>query len=177
MYLFILLLYTLPVIGVVLASKRGFPRWSSSYLALLVLDLLLLPVIFSAQFGTASGGIWSFGFVLIVVLLCGGFLVVKNLSSQQVQTEKPTENDWTQILFGLQTLTPIYLLVVFDEIEVAFKSPYLIMGGLVLAAGAVVYLRSRWRWLGLAALLGSVLLVSVLAKNVARMYWSTHPWG
>ena len=75
-YIFLLLLYALPVIGVLLAFKHGFPRWSSSYLALLVLDLLLLPVIFSAQFGTATGGIWSFGIVLIVLLLIGGFLVV-----------------------------------------------------------------------------------------------------
>ena len=91
--------------------------------------------------------------------------------------EKRAENDWTQILFGIQTLVPIYLLVRFDEIDAAFKSPYLILGGLILAAGAVVYLRSHWRWLELAGLLGSILLVVMLAKPIASMYWSTHPWG
>jgi hypothetical protein len=69
------------------------------------------------------------------------------------------------------------LLVRFDEIDAAFKSPYLILGGLILAAGAVVYLRSRWRWLGLAGLLGSVMLVVLLAKPIVSTYWNTHPWG
>jgi hypothetical protein len=176
-YILIFLLYALPAVGVPLAMKRRFPRWSSPYLALLGLDLLLLPVIFSAQFGTATGGVWSFGIVLIVVLLCGGFLLVKYLRSQDAQMEKPHENDWTQILLGIQTLTPIYLLIVFDEIDTAFKSPFIILGGLILAAGAVVYLRSHRRLLGLVALLGSVFLMTGMAKNVARMYWSTHPWG
>jgi hypothetical protein len=176
-YILIFLLYALPAIGVPLAVKRGIPRWSSPYLALLVLDLLLLPVLFSAQFDTATGGIWSFGIVLIVVLLCGGFMLVKYLRSQDAQTEKSSEHDWTQILLGIQTLTPIYLLIVFDEIDTTFKSPFIILGGVILAAGAVVYLRTRWRWLGLAALLGSLLLVVLPAKNIARVYWSTHPWG
>jgi len=173
---FIVLLYALPAIGVPLAVKRGIPRWSSSYLGLLLFDLMLLPVLISAQFGTASGGSWSFG-IAVIVLLFGGFLVVKNLLSEDTGSVKRTENDWTQILFGIQTLVPIYLLVRFDEIDVAFKSPIIILGGLILTAGAVVYLRSRWRWLGLAALLGSVLLVVLLAKPIAWLYWSTHPWG
>lgn len=88
-----------------------------------------------------------------MVLPGGGFLVVKNLRSQDVLTEKPTENDWTQILFGIQTLTPIYLVIVFDEIDIVFKSPFIILGGLILAVGAVVNLRAHWRWIVLTALL------------------------
>ena len=175
-YIIFLLLYALPAVGIPLAVKRGIPRWSSSYLALLLVDLMLLPILFSAQFGTDSGGSWSFG-IAVIVLLFGGFLVVKNLLSKDAHTEKRAENDWTQILFGIQTLVPIYLLFRFDEIDAAFKSPYLILGGLILAAGAVVYLRSRWRWLGLAGLLGSVMLVVLLAKPIVSTYWNTHPWG
>ena len=175
-YIFIFLLYALPAIGVPLAVKRGIPRWSSSYLGLLLVDLMLLPILISAQFGTASGGVWIFG-MAVIVLLIGGFLVVKNFLSENTGTEKRSENDWTQILFGIQTLVPIYLLVRFDEIDAAFKSPYLILGGLILAAGAVVYLRARLRWFGLAALLGSVMLVVLLAKPIVSTYWNTHPWG
>ena len=134
---FIVLLYALPAIGVPLAVKRGIPRWSSSYLGLLLVDLMLLPILISAQFGTASGGVWIFG-MAVIVLLIGGFLVVKNLFSEDTGTEKRAENDWAQILFGIQTLVPIYLLVRFDEIDAAFKSPFIILGGLILAAGAVV---------------------------------------
>jgi len=175
-YFFILLLYALPAIGIPMAVKRGIPRWSSSYLGLLLVDIMLLPIIFSFLTGTASGGVWTFGLVAIP-LLSGGFLVLKNLLSKDDKTEKRTENDWTQILFGIQTLIPIYLLIVFDEIDAAYKSPFIILNGLILAAGAMVYLRSRHRWLGSAALLSSILLVVLLAKNIAGMYWSTHPWG
>jgi len=175
-YIFIFLLYALPAVGVPLAVKRGIPRWSSSYLGLLLFDLMLLPILFSAQMGTASGGVWIFG-MAVIVLLVGGFLVVKNLLREDAGAEKRAENDWSQILFGIQTLVPIYLLIRFDEIDVAYKSPYLILGGLILAAGAVVYLRARQRWLGLGALLGSVILVVMLAKPIVSTYWSTHPWG
>jgi len=176
MYTFILLLYALPAIGVPLAVKGGIPRWSSPYLALLVVDLMLLPIIFSALMGTASGGIWFFG-IVVIVLVSGGFLVVKNLLSKETRMEKRADNDWSQILFGIQTLTPFYLMVVFDEIDTAFKNPFIILNGLILAAGALVYLRARGRWLRLAALVGSVLLVVLLANNIAKLYWSTHPWG
>jgi general stress protein CsbA len=175
-YIFIFLLYALPAIGTPIAVKRGIPRWSSSYLGLLLFDLMLLPILFSARMGTASGGVWIFG-MAVIVLLIGGFLVGKNLLREHAGTEKRGENDWSQILFSIQTLVPIYLLIRFDEIDVAYKSPYLILGGLILAAGAVVYLRARQRWLGLAALLGSVLLVVLLAKPIVNTYWSTHPWG
>ena len=175
-YIFIFLLYALPAVGVPLAVKRGIPRWSPSYLALLLFDLMLLPILFSAKMGTASGGLWIFG-MAVIVLLIGGFLVVKNLLREDAGTEKRAENDWTQILFGIQTLVPIFLLIRFDEIDVAYKSPYLILGGLILAAGAVVYLRARQRWLRLAALLGSVMLVVLLTKPIVNTYWSTHPWG
>jgi len=175
-YIFIFLLYALPAVGVPLAVKRGIPRWSSSYLGLLLFDLMLLPILFSAQMGTASGGVWIFG-MAVIVLLVGGFLVVKNLLREDAGAEKRAENDWSQILFGIQTLVPIYLLIRFDEIDVVYKSPYLILGGLILAAGAVVYLRARMRPLGLAALLGSVMLVVLLTKPIVNTYWSTHPWG
>ena len=49
--------------------------------------------------------------------------------------------------------------------------------GAILAAGAVVYLRARQRWLRLAALLGSVMLVVLLTKPIVNTYWSTHTWG
>ena len=175
-YIFIFLLYALPAVGVPLALKRGIPRWSPSYLALLLFDLMLLPILFSAKMGTASGGLWIFG-MAVIVLLIGGFLVLKNLLREDAGTEKRAENNWTQILFGIQTLVPIFLLIRFDEIDVAYKSPYLILGGLILAAGAVVYLRARQRWLRLAALLGSVMLVVLLTKPIVNTYWSTHPWG
>ena len=175
-YIFIFLLYALPAVGVPLAVKRGIPRWSPSYLALLLFDLMLLPILLSARMGTASGGLWIFG-MAVIVLLIGGFLVLKNLLREDAGTEKRAENNWTQILFGIQTLVPIFLLIRFDEIDVAYKSPYLILGGLILAAGAVVYLRARQRWLRLAALLGSVMLVVLLTKPIVNTYWSTHPWG
>ena len=178
MYIFILLLYALPAIGVPLAVKGGIPRWSSPYLALLVVDLMLLPIIFSSQMGRSLGmGMMVLGIAGILLMLFGGYRVVIALVKTPDRTIARTDNDWSQILFGIQTLTPFYLIVVFDEIDTAFKNPFIILNGLILAAGALVYLRARGRWLRLAALVGSVLLVGLLANNIARYYWSTHPWG
>jgi hypothetical protein len=47
LYTFLLLLFALPVIGIYVTWKRGFARWSSPYLDLVVLDILLVLPYFS----------------------------------------------------------------------------------------------------------------------------------
>jgi hypothetical protein len=73
-----------------------------------------------------------------------------------------------------RVLVPLLVMVVFDEIAVTYKTPYILLCGVMLAAGAVVYLRARSRWLGASALVASALMAWLLAGRVADMYWSSY---
>lgn len=171
LYTFLFLLVALPVIGFYVAWKRGFARWSSPYLALVVLDILLVFPIIATQFVTS---VWWIPFVQILLILLLVFLFYRRVVDRRgkpTQMDSPTKHDWTQILFGVQTLTPMLMLVMFDEIAVAFKTPFMLLGGLILALGGLVYLRTRLQWLGIAALLGSILLVILMANSMAGIYW------
>jgi hypothetical protein len=95
---------------------------------------------------------------------------VVDRSGKPTQTDSPDKHDFTQILFVSQTLTPLLVMVIFDEIAIAIKTPFLLMGGLILALGGLVYLRTRIQWLGVAALLSSILLVVLMANSVAGIY-------
>jgi len=79
------------------------------------------------------------------------------------------------ILFGAQTLIPLVVMGTWDEIAVTFKTGWELVGGLILVAGALAYLRARSRWLGTAALLISALLALRLANAAADMYWRATP--
>jgi hypothetical protein len=177
LYTFFLLLIALPVIGIYIAWKRGFARWSAPYLGLVLLDILFILPIFSAQ---ATGSIWWIPFLQVALILLGLFLVYRQvmiLRAKPIRTVPPAEHDWTQILFGAHTLTPMLVMFIFDEIAVEYKTPYLLLGGFILALGGLVYLRTRLQWLSMMALLGSVLLVLFMANKVAGIYWNTYPGG
>ncbi len=175
-YFFISLIYALPAIAVPVAVKSGIPRWSSGYLGLLVINLMLLPLIFSTQTWQSFGGATVLQITVIVLLVALIVRLVVALRNMPEQPPEGVDNSWSQILLGVQTLVPMYLMVVFDEIGLAFKTPFLLLNGLILAAGALVYLRARRQWLGVTALVGSVLLVVPLASYLTVRYWNTHPW-
>jgi hypothetical protein len=177
MYILIALLYALPTIAVPVAVKSGVPRWSSGYLGLLVIDLMLLPLIFSKQTWQDFGGAIVLQITVIVLLVALIVRLVTALRKMPEQPPKGVDNSWTQVLLGAQTLVPLYLMVIFDEIGLAAKTTFLLLNGLILAAGALAYLRARRSWLGVAALLGSVLLVVPLASYLTVRYWNNHPWG
>ena len=171
LYTLLILLVALPVIGVYVAWKRGFTRWSFPYLALVVLDILLVFPIIAGQFVTS---IWWIPFVQVGLILLLVFLFYRRVVDRRgktTQTDSPAKHDWTQILFGVQTLTPMLVVVIFDEIAIALKTPFLLLTGFILALGGLVYMRSRLRWLGVAALLSSILLVTVMANSMAGIYW------
>jgi hypothetical protein len=177
MYTFLLLLIALPAIGIYVAWKHGFKRWSAAYLGLAVLDILLVLPIFIAQ---VVESVWWIPIIQVALILLLLFLFYRRVMDQR---GKPTrmkplaEFDWTQILFCAQTLTPLLVMILFDEIAIAYKTPYLLLSGFILALGGLVYIRSHLLWTGVAALLGSILLTLFMANTVAGTYWNAYPGG
>jgi hypothetical protein len=176
-YIFILLLFALPAGFLPIAWEGGIPRWSSPYLGLVMLDLLLLfPIYFTRLFGN-FWGMLSLRLAISILLLYFGYRLVTVLRRRSNRKGYPPEVDWTQFIFILHPLSPIVLMIIFDEIDFANKAIFLLLGGLILAVGSFVYLRARKPWLGIVALVGSALLVLVLGNLAARWYWLAHTWG
>jgi hypothetical protein len=175
-YVSILLLFALPAFVIPIAWECGFPRWSSPYLGLVMLDILLIsPIFFTRLFENDWGMLFLRG-ALGLLLLYFGYRLAMVLRRKSIRKETLPEFGWTQLFFIVHPLTPLVLMIVFDEIAVAYKAVFLLLGGLILAVGALVYLRARKLWLGLTALLVSALLALLLANSAAGMYWRTYSW-
>jgi hypothetical protein len=111
----------------------------------------------------------------VLLLAFAAYRIVALLLRRHARTGLWVDHDWTQILFGAQTLTPLVVMVAFVETDVWFKTGWELATGLILVAGALVYLRARSRWLGAAALLVSALLALWMANAAADMYWRAAP--
>jgi hypothetical protein len=176
-YVFILLLFALPAVGIPLAWECGFQRWSSSYLAIAALDVLLLPSILFSQLFPSFWGNLFLQMTTVLLVIVTVYRLMARMRNKARRTSYQADNDWTQILFGAQTLTPVMIMGIFDEIAVPHKTPWILASRLILAAGALVYLRSRRIWLGTALLITSALLAVLLANFTADLYWSSFSGG
>ncbi len=172
-YGYILLLFILPVIGILRAVEQGFPDWSFPYLGLVVLDALLLLSIMTARLFENALGMLLLRGALVALLLYFIYGLLTRLRGV-AQNWSAVGHDWTQFLLSVHVLMPLLVMVVFDEIAVTYKTPYILLCGCILAAGAVVYLRSRSRWLGAGLLVASAVLAWLLAGRIADLYWSVY---
>lgn len=78
---------------------------------------------------------------------------------------------WITIALLLYGLFPFLLLYTFDEISTTYKTPFIVLCALLLAAGIAGYQRSRsvrWRWL---ILLAAAVVTLVMAWHAAMSYW------
>ena len=172
-----LMLSALPVIGILAAWERGFPRWSAPYFGLLVLDIPLIGLIFFTRIIDNPWGLWSLRAGLIVLLLIFVFYILKRLIEQPVGGDISVDHDVLQFFFGVHVLIPLSWLFILDEIAVAYKTPVIVLCGIILAGGALVYLRSRQMWLRGVSLLASVLVALLLAYLAATLYWGNYSGG
>jgi hypothetical protein len=83
--------------------------------------------------------------------------------------------DWTRLSFALYGLVPIVVWFAFDEVEDRYVFRFTIALTLILAAGALAYLRSARTWQRVTALLAGTVLARVVATVGTRAYWNTHP--
>ena len=65
--------------------------------------------------------------------------------------------------------------VAFDEVEDRFVLPFMIALTLILAGGALAYLRSARAWQRAIALLVGTALARVTATAGTALYWNKHP--
>jgi hypothetical protein len=169
--------YVIALIGLGVGWAQGFPRWSYAYVLCVPLFSLYLSI-------AAWTTILPYPYLLCLPLFSGliplaamAIVVLVVTRSRPPLTRLATNawRDWTRISFALYGLVPILVWLAFDEVEDRFVLPFMIALTLILAGGALAYLRSTRAWQRVTALLTGTVLARVVATTGSRVYWNTHP--
>jgi tellurite resistance protein TehA-like permease len=102
-YGYILLLFILPVIGILRAVEQGFPGWSLPYLGLAVLDALLLPLIMTGRLFENALGVLLLRSALVALLIYFVYGLLKRLRGA-ARKGPAVVHDWTQFLLSAHVL-------------------------------------------------------------------------
>ena len=182
-----------PLIGLGVGLLKGFPRWSYPYggFVLAVISLLLadkldvwvfsrydswvrlfrrLPaladVVFYFMFGRYN--MWALFLAMAVIALLLG-----RLWRPLRPLYRGAWHDWTRLSFGFYGVMPLVLVIAFDDVTPAVRAPYLAASTVILATGALAYIRSARRWQqALTLLIGMTLSSAVTIAGVAT-FWHT----
>jgi len=156
---------------------RGFPRWSYAYL--FCVPLLSLYIALASR-----STVVQYPYLLCVPHLISLLpLAVMAIVVFAVTHSRPpltplftnVWRDWTQLSFALYGLVPILVWFSFDEVEDRFTIWFMAALTLILAGGALAYLRSTRVWQRVTALLVGAALARIVATAGTRIYWNTHP--
>jgi hypothetical protein len=134
---------------VILGGLRGWPAWVFPNAGMLLqVSLLIQFIIFT---GATIGNIpfakttWAWGVWLPEVLVLLAIPLVKRSLLQYQALGKILRRDWTLLTFFFYGMLPIAAIAAMDEVR--FGMALVITFSLVLALGALAYLRSSWlRW-------------------------------
>jgi hypothetical protein len=153
---------------------KGFPRWCYPYWALgLAFSSLLVGAatpglrIFGHTFG--HGELWGWRAWIPVLVVAVIALLLSRSVRPLRQLVTGVWHDWTRLSFGFYGLLPLALMIVFDEVH--GEEPYVAVLGLILAIGALAYMRSSRTWQRTLSLLLGMTLVWTAATVYLAIYW------
>lgn len=153
---------------------KGFPRWVFPYwgMALAFSSLLV-------NMGISNFKIWGHTFqrnelwggrAWIPVGIAGLAAILLSRSVRPLrQLVKGVWHDWTRLSFGLYGVMLMMLFIAFDEVH--GSGPYVALSSLILAAGALAYMRSTRTWQRALALWGGFTLSWTAATVCLARYW------
>jgi hypothetical protein len=144
---------------------EGFPRWSYPYgglvlafTSLVVADRLDLWIIFNRY------ARW-----IPLLVMAAIALLLGRLWRPLRSLYKGVWHDWSQLSFGLYGILPLALMIVFDEVH--GEEPYVAVLGVILAIGALAYMRSSRTWQRALTLLLGMTLAWTAATVYLAIYW------
>ena len=159
----------------IVSWRQGFPRWSLPLWALmLVLSLYMM--------NAATPGLWFFGYSSGQNGLWGWrswipLAMVAVIALAWTRSLRPLGDliggvwrDWTRLSFAVYGLMPFVLVIAFDEM--IGDELVLVALNIVLALGALVYMRVTQDWQRALVLLLAVLVCWLAATMFAAAYWS-----
>jgi hypothetical protein len=148
--------YLLSVLGLLIGVVKGFPRWSYAYLGM---SLYFALYYYNGSFCGVDYSLWAWIPSFAVILL--GLLLTRSLQPL-AHLLQGTWNDWTRLSFAIYALVlPMLTIIFFDDDWGAFQLYGLFFDTVLLAAGAVAFLRSRTTWSRLLSLQAATLILAL----------------
>jgi hypothetical protein len=176
-----ILLFAVPVVGILKAIEYSFPRWCAPYFGLAVLNAWLIYAAFTQRLFPAPWLDWVLraGILLLVGYFCFGLVRIarRSLRRRPAMRESDGGQEIGMLLFCAHTFMPLVMLFAFDEIPVAAKSLMILVGAAILVLGGVIYMRARNRGVGVLGLVASALGVWGYAGAATWWYWRIFGWG
>jgi hypothetical protein len=166
--------YFVSVLGLLFGVLKGFPRWSYAYLGI---SLYFGLNYFNGSFGGVDYSSWAWFPTLAAIIL--GLLLTRSLQAL-VRLLQGAWNDWTRLSFALYAFAlPMLTIIFFDDDWGALQLYGLVFDTVLLAAGSVVFLRSRTTWSRVLSLLAVVLILVIkgtmlggwFGGNLRPPYW------
>jgi hypothetical protein len=149
---------------------KGFPRWCFPYWGFVFLIALYTLNFRGTIFGKPFTGSWL---VWIPLLLVAAIATLWTRSLQPVyRLFRSLWADWTRLSFAIYGLLPLMLIAIYDEVHDTASQPALTGLMLLLAFGALLYMRSAGIWTRLLWLLAGFSLTWVLATIHLAWYWN-----
>jgi len=161
--------YLVSVLGLLIGVLKGFPRWSYAYLGM---SLYLGLSYFNGSFYGVDYSSWAWIPALAAILL--GFLLTRSLYPL-ARMLQGAWNDWTRVSFALYAFAaPVLTIIFFDEDWGVLQLYGLFFDTVLLAAGAVAFLRSS-TILGRVLSLQAAVLILVV-KGLLGGWLDGHFW-
>jgi hypothetical protein len=165
--------YFVSVLGLLFGALKGFPRWSYAYLG--------MSLFFSWSYNNQNyygvfykWWVWLPSFAAIVL----GLLLTRSLKPL-ARLLQGAWNDWTRLSFALYAFaSPLVTAVFFDMDWGVFQLYGLLFDTVLLAAGAVAFMRSRTIWGRVLSLEAAVLILVVkgmrypsFVEDLRALHW------
>ncbi|MFL7871934.1 MAG: hypothetical protein AB8I58_24105 [Anaerolineales bacterium] len=155
--------YFLIALGLLFGMLKGFPRWSYAYLGM---SIYFGWYYSNGRYYGVVYGLWAWLPILAAMIL--GLLLRRSLRPLAGLLQG-VWNDWTRLSFALYTfLLPMTTVFFFDDDWGALQLYGLFIDTLLLAAGALVFLRARTSWGRVLSLEAAIL--TLLVKGIL-MAW------
>jgi hypothetical protein len=146
--------YFVSVLGLLVGILKGFPRWPYAYLGM---SIYFGWYYSDGRFHGVVYGLW--GWLPLIAAIVLGLLLNRSLQPL-TRLLQGAWNDWTRLTFALYAFAlPMLTVVFFDDDWGVLQLYGLVFDTVLLAAGAVVFLRSRSTWGRVLSLLVAFLIL------------------
>lgn len=160
--------YFITAIGLVIGWLKGFPRWSYSYLG--------MALYFGWYYSNGRFYGVDYGWRAWIPVIVAGLVALLLTRSLRPLTwlVQGIWNDWTRLSFALYAfLLPMFTIIFFDMKWGIFELSGLFFDTILLAAGAIAFLRSRAIWQRVVSLQAAMFLLFI--KGVLFANWYSSP--
>ncbi len=176
----------IPLFGLSAGWAKGFPRWSCPYAGFIVafpcltglwLPFLVIMLILLLSLPQAQA--YSQQPLLVQAKLpprsnpsitCEGTASIRSWRPLR-QLGQTVRRDWTLLSFCFYGVAPMALVFAFEKVARDYEALYMAVSSLILAAGALAYMRSTETWQRVLALLSGFTLSWAAATVYLANYW------